>query len=91
VDHLGPLTQKVMQYQDTVRQLVPTAKTPEDWAPLASLIAIDRFERIGTFLEVAFSRVAWIMPARGNHPSNGPTNTWLWARVYSGRSYPKLS
>jgi hypothetical protein len=52
VDHLGPLTQKVMQYQDTVRQLVPTAKTPEDWAPLASLIAIDRFERIGTFLEV---------------------------------------
>lgn len=41
-----------MQYQGTVRQLVPTVKTPEDWAPLASLIAIDRFERIGTFLEV---------------------------------------
>jgi hypothetical protein len=41
-----------MQYQDTVRRLVPTVKTPEDWAPLASLIAIDRFERVGTFLEV---------------------------------------
>jgi hypothetical protein len=52
VDEIGPLTRKVMQYQDTVRQLVPTVKTPEDWAPLASLIAIDRFERIGTFLEV---------------------------------------
>jgi hypothetical protein len=52
MDEIGPLTRKVMQYQDTVRQLVPTVKTPEDWAPLASLIAIDRFERIGTFLEV---------------------------------------
>jgi len=52
VDEIGPLTRKVMQYQDTVRQLVPTVKTPEDWAPLASLIAIDRFERIGTFLDV---------------------------------------
>jgi hypothetical protein len=48
----GPLTRKVIQYQDTVRQLVPTVKTPEDWAPLADLIAIDSFERIGTFREV---------------------------------------
>ncbi|MGO9506577.1 MAG: hypothetical protein ACLPXZ_04270 [Mycobacterium sp.] len=52
MDEIGSLTRIVMQYQDTVRQLVPTVKTPEDWAPLASLIAIDRFERIGTFLEV---------------------------------------
>ena len=52
MDEIGPLTRKVMQYQDTVRQLVPMVKTPEDWAPLASLIAIDRIERIGTFLEV---------------------------------------
>ena len=52
MDEIGPLTQKVMQYQDTVRQLVPTVKTPEDWAPLASLIAVERFQRIGTFLEV---------------------------------------
>ncbi|HXY64413.1 MAG TPA: hypothetical protein VEI45_08705 [Mycobacterium sp.] len=49
---MGPLTRKVMQYQETVRQLVPTVKTAEDWAPLAALIAIDRFERIGTYLEV---------------------------------------
>jgi len=52
VDEIGPLTRKVMRYQDTVRQLVSTVKTPQDWAPLASLVAIDRFERIGTFLEV---------------------------------------
>jgi hypothetical protein len=48
----GPLTRKVMQHQDIVRQLVPTVKTPDDWAPLASLIAVDDFERVGTFLEV---------------------------------------
>jgi len=52
MDEYGPLTQRVMQYQETVRRLVPTVKTHDDWAPLASLIAIDRFERIGTFLEV---------------------------------------
>jgi hypothetical protein len=51
VDEYGPLTQRVVEYQDTVRQLVPTVKTPDDWAPLGSLIATDTFERIGTFLE----------------------------------------
>jgi len=48
----GPLTQKVLEYQDTVRQLVTKATTTEDWAPLSSFIAIDKFERVGTFLEV---------------------------------------
>ncbi len=48
----GPLTQKVIEYQDTVRKLVTTAKTTEEWAPLSSLIAIEKFERVGTFLEV---------------------------------------
>ena len=42
----GPLTRKVMQYQDTVRGLVPTAKAPEDWAPLGSLITIDQLQRV---------------------------------------------
>jgi hypothetical protein len=48
----GPLTKKVIQYQDTVRELVPTVTLPGDWGPLGEFIAIDRFERIGTFLEV---------------------------------------
>lgn len=47
----GPLTQKVIEYQDTVRKLVPTVKTPEDWAPLGELINTEHFTRIGTFLE----------------------------------------
>lgn len=48
----GPLTQKVILYQDIVRQLVPTVKAPEDWAPLGDLLDTDHFERIGTFREV---------------------------------------
>lgn len=52
MDQSGPLTQKVMRYQDTVRQLVSIAKTPEDWAPLGEFIATDGFERIGPFLDI---------------------------------------
>ena len=49
----GPLTKKVIDYQDTVKRLVPTAKSPEDWvAPLGEFIAVDGFERIGPFLDV---------------------------------------
>jgi hypothetical protein len=48
----GPLTQKVMRYQDVMKQLVPTAHTPEDWAPLAELVATQEFQRVGTFREV---------------------------------------
>ena len=32
--------------------LVPTARTPQRWAPPAEFVAVDHFERIGTFLEV---------------------------------------
>jgi hypothetical protein len=48
----APLTQKVMQYQDVMKQLVPIVRTPQDWAPLAEFVSVDHFERIGTFLEV---------------------------------------
>jgi hypothetical protein len=36
VGDLGPLTRKVMQYQDVVEQFVPTARAAQDWAPLAN-------------------------------------------------------
>jgi hypothetical protein len=52
VGDLGPLTRKVMQYQDVIKQLVPTARTPQDWAPLAEFASVEHFERVGTFLEV---------------------------------------
>ena len=31
---------------------MPTVEDPEDWAPLAEFVAVDEFERVGTFLEV---------------------------------------
>jgi hypothetical protein len=52
VGDLGLLARKVMQYQDVMKQLVPTARTPQDWAPLAEFASVEHFERIGTFLEV---------------------------------------
>jgi hypothetical protein len=48
----GPLTRTVLDYVRTMEELVPTAKTPADWAPLAEFVAVDEFERVGTFLEV---------------------------------------
>ena len=48
----GPLTRRVLDFTRTMERLVPSAKGPEDWAPLAEFVAVEEFERIGTFLEV---------------------------------------
>ena len=48
----GPLTRVVLDYDQTMRRLVPAVKTPDDWAPLAELVDVDEFERVGCFLEV---------------------------------------
>jgi hypothetical protein len=47
----GPLTQRVLAYEQAIKRLVPTARAPADWSPLSELIAVDAFERVGTFLE----------------------------------------
>jgi hypothetical protein len=51
-DESGPLTRRVLAYEQAMRHLVPTVKDPADWAPLAEFVATDDFERVGTFLEV---------------------------------------
>ncbi|MET0147676.1 MAG: hypothetical protein ABW310_00865 [Acidimicrobiales bacterium] len=48
----GPLTRTVLDYVRTMERLVPTVDAPEDWAPLTEFVAVDEFERVGTFLEV---------------------------------------
>jgi hypothetical protein len=48
----GPLTRKVVDYVQTMERLVPAVSSPADWAPLADLVAVQDFERLGTFLEV---------------------------------------
>jgi len=52
MDDHGPLTTRVLEYQDLTKRLAPSARTPEDWAPLAELVAVEEFQRVGTFLEV---------------------------------------
>jgi hypothetical protein len=51
-DTPGPLTRKVIDYERTLRGLVTEAKDPADWAPLTAFVAVDDFERVGTFREV---------------------------------------
>jgi hypothetical protein len=51
-ENAGPLTRKVLDYEQAMKRLVPTIEAPADWAPLAEFVAVDSFERVGTFLEV---------------------------------------
>jgi len=48
----GPLTCTVLDYTQAMGRLVPAVKDPADWAPLADFVAVDEFERVGTFREV---------------------------------------
>ena len=48
----GPLTRAVLEYTKTMERLVPTVKGPAGWSPLAGFVAVDEFERVGTFREV---------------------------------------
>ena len=48
----APLTARVLDYTREMERLVPSITGPDGWAPLASFVEVDSFERIGTFLEV---------------------------------------
>jgi hypothetical protein len=50
-EEAGPLTQKVLAYDMAMRRLVPTVRVPEDWQPLIEFVAVEDFERVGTFME----------------------------------------
>ncbi|MFV8052089.1 hypothetical protein [Mycobacterium sp. 48b] len=54
-DHTGR-SRAAVQYAVTTKQLVDAAKQPgfgvDGWAPLADLVAVDEFERVGNFKEV---------------------------------------
>ena len=52
IENAGPLTRAVLEYEQTIKRLVPTVEAPADWAQLAEFVAVDEFERVGTFLEV---------------------------------------
>lgn len=53
--HTG-LSRVVLEYSLIMKRLVDSAKQPgfsvESWAPLAALVAVDEFERVGHFKEV---------------------------------------
>ncbi len=49
---IGPLTRRVLEYDRTIKRLVAEIDNPADWTALAEFVAVDDFERVGTFLEV---------------------------------------
>lgn len=56
VDDYAGRRRAAVQYAVTTKRLVDAAKNPgfgvESWSPLAELVAVDEFERIGNFKEV---------------------------------------
>jgi hypothetical protein len=48
----GPLTGTVLDYTRTMEGLVADGEARAGWARLAEFVAVDDFERVGTFLEV---------------------------------------
>jgi len=52
----GQLSGKVLEYDRIVRRVVQAAKepgfSPAEWAPLADLVAVEEFERVGIWREV---------------------------------------
>lgn len=54
-DHTGH-ARRVLEYSLVTKRLVDEAKQPgftiDSWAPLAELVAVDEFERVGNFKEV---------------------------------------
>jgi hypothetical protein len=48
----GPLTQRVLEYDRALQRLVAEVGDPADWTPLIEFVAVQDFERVGTFLEV---------------------------------------
>lgn len=58
-DVIGDYTSRVrcvLEYSHVIKRLVDEAKKPgftvDSWAPLADLVAVDEFERVGPFKEV---------------------------------------
>ena len=52
ISEIGPMTQVVNRFvaaQGAV--LAAGVRSPEDWAPVAEFVAVDRFKRVGAYLE----------------------------------------
>ena len=48
----GALAAKVLEYDRVMTELAPNVASPADWEPLSRFIAVEDFERVGTFMEV---------------------------------------
>lgn len=92
----GPNGRRALDYSYVMKDLVDASKAPDltdahftdtHWAPLAKLVATDRFERIGNFLE----RVNWTQYAT-LLTMWGKSTDWTYRvrRVTEGEDYAVL-
>lgn len=52
-EELGPLSRIVLKYAEMIESRATAAgSTPADWAPVADLVAVEEFERVGAYQEV---------------------------------------
>jgi hypothetical protein len=86
-EHAG-LSRTVLEYGLLMKRLVERAKRPgfsvESWAPLAELVAVDDFDRVGPFKEVmdwaeyvAFL-TNWRRRQTGTARSSGSASSRTW-------------
>lgn len=53
VAELGPLAQIVLKYGEMIEaRATAQGSAPADWAPVAELVAVDEFQRVGAYQEV---------------------------------------
>jgi hypothetical protein len=52
VESVGPLTLRVLEYERAIKRLVAGTTDQDNWTSLAEFVAVEDFERLGTFLEV---------------------------------------
>lgn len=49
---LGPLSRIVLKYGEMIESRATAAGAPIDWAPLAEVVAVETFRRVGAYQEV---------------------------------------
>ncbi|CAN7602858.1 hypothetical protein LJR219_004571 [Phenylobacterium sp. LjRoot219] len=53
VAELGPLAQIVLKYAEMIEsRATASGSTPADWRPVAELVAVETFQRVGAYQEV---------------------------------------
>ena len=90
---VGQLAAKVLEYERVFKRVAATGKRPgfskADWAPLAELVAVDEFERVGMWREVMgwqeYVEMLTVFTKANDFESSGHRIAEAGGRVYFDR------